>query len=252
MLWNREQLCSTAMPLLKWEGLKPLSSLHLSRSLKESLKSPPEVLKDFFGVICRMNYLAHAYLSFGIPEITVGNLISDFVKGRKKLDYPAAIRRGIDLHRAIDAFTDDHAVTRHAKSFFRDAYGLYSAPLTDIVYDHFLANDPVIFPLMEGGLSAFAQGVYRQVESFSEVFPERFARLFHYMRTQDWLSHYGERQAIRNSFEGLARRAVYMGDSRRAGELFETHYIDLEACYRKFFPDLEEFTRRTFREGQMH
>lgn len=199
-----------------------------------------------------MNYLAHAYLSFGVPEITVGNLVSDFVKGRKKLDYPEAIRRGIDLHRAIDSFTDGHAVTRRAKSFFRDAYGLYSGPLTDIVYDHFLANDPDIFPLMEGGLAAFAQKVYRQVGSFGGVLPERFGRMFEYMRAQDWLSHYGERQAIRRSFGGLARRASYMGDPERAGDLFENHYIDLEACYRDFFPDLEEFARRTFREGQMH
>lgn len=199
-----------------------------------------------------MNYLAHAYLSFGIPEITVGNLISDFVKGRKKLDYPVAIRRGIDLHRAIDTFTDAHEATRRAKSFFRDPYGLYSGPLTDIVYDHFLANDPGIFPLMDGGLKSFAQMVYRQVESFRGFLPERFARMFHYMQTQDWLSHYGERQAIRNSFGGLARRAAYMPDPRQAGELFENHYIELEACYRDFFPGLEEFARRIFREGQMH
>lgn len=30
-----------------------------------------------------MNYLAHAYLSFDEPEILVGNMISDFVKGKK-------------------------------------------------------------------------------------------------------------------------------------------------------------------------
>ena len=33
-----------------------------------------------------MNYLAHAYLSFNDPEILVGNMISDFVKGKKKAD----------------------------------------------------------------------------------------------------------------------------------------------------------------------
>ena len=31
-----------------------------------------------------VNYLAHAYLSFGIPDIVVGNLISDFIKGKKR------------------------------------------------------------------------------------------------------------------------------------------------------------------------
>ena len=32
-----------------------------------------------------MNYLAHAYLSFGDPDILAGNMISDFVKGKKKV-----------------------------------------------------------------------------------------------------------------------------------------------------------------------
>ena len=195
-----------------------------------------------------MNYLAHAYLSFGIPEITVGNLISDFVKGKQKLEYPAAIQRGIALHRAIDTFTDTHDATRRAKIFFKEDYGLYAGPLTDIVYDHFLANDPVIFPLMDS-LKAFAQSIYRQVESWRAILPERFAHVFHYMQTQDWLSNYGQRQAIRNSFAGLARRATYMGDAHRAGQLFEMHYIDLEACYRDFFPDVQEFARRTLEEG---
>lgn len=40
-----------------------------------------------------MNYLAHAYLSFNDPEILVGNLISDFVKGKKKFDYPPLFSR---------------------------------------------------------------------------------------------------------------------------------------------------------------
>jgi acyl carrier protein phosphodiesterase len=191
-----------------------------------------------------MNYLAHAYLSFGIPEITLGNLISDFVKGKKKYDYPDAIQRGIMLHRAIDTFTDTHNATRQAKSFFKSAYGLYAGPLTDIVYDHFLANDPQIFPLMDGGLKDFAQRVYLQVDAMAPLLPERFARVFYYMRTQDWLSHYGERRAIWNSFTGLARRASYMPDPGEAGRLFEAHYIDLEACYKDFFPSLEEFARR--------
>jgi acyl carrier protein phosphodiesterase len=65
-----------------------------------------------------MNYLAHAYLSFGIAEITVGNMISDEVKGRRILDYPLEIQHGIRLHRIIDAFTDAHPATREAKEVF--------------------------------------------------------------------------------------------------------------------------------------
>ena len=65
-----------------------------------------------------MNYLAHSYLSFNQPEILVGNMISDFVKGKKKFTYPSDIQNGIVLHRAIDEFTDAHPATKKQKSFF--------------------------------------------------------------------------------------------------------------------------------------
>jgi acyl carrier protein phosphodiesterase len=194
-----------------------------------------------------VNYLAHAYLSFGIPDIVVGNLISDFVKGKKQLEYPDTIRKGITLHRAIDTFTDTHPVTRHAKSYFRAVYGLYSGPITDVAYDHFLANDPVAFP-DKAPLAAFAQQTYRQLETRESLFPERFARMFPYMRDQDWLSHYRYKEGIFNSFAGLARRASYMPPPQQACELFEAHFADLEACYREFFPSLRDFAVRTMED----
>ncbi len=214
-----------------------------------------------------MNYLAHAYLSFGIPEIAVGNLISDFIKGKKKMDYPIPIQKGIALHRAIDTFTDTHEQTRRAKSYFRQRYRLYSGPLVDIVYDHFLANDPLIFPptpetsrkpgeggASEGGaagsLESFAQQTYTQVAGWAALFPEPFARIFPYMRSQNWLYNYRFRQGIYNSFAGLSRRAAYMGESEVAGRLFDEFYTELEFCYRDFFPALKDFAFSTLQQLQ--
>ncbi|HWK02313.1 MAG TPA: ACP phosphodiesterase [Puia sp.] len=201
-----------------------------------------------------MNYLAHAYLSFSIPEIAVGNLISDFVKGKKKLDYPETIQKGISLHRAIDAFTDAHEITRQAKVFFRADYGLYAGALTDVVYDHFLANDPHEFAggansLGGGsGLSTFAEKTYEQLAPFLPLFPEQFARMFPYMRSQNWLYNYRYKEGIFSSFTGLSRRAAYMGDPGKACELFETHYKELEACYALFFPALKDFAFATLEQ----
>jgi acyl carrier protein phosphodiesterase len=225
-----------------------------------------------------MNYLAHAYLSFEITDITVGNMISDFVKGKQKFDYPIAIQQGITLHRAIDSFTDSHAVTREAKSFFRESYRLYAGPLVDVAYDHFLANDPLRFPEtgekapaagprapiagagVAGivnreetggtGLKAFAQKTYEQLSTRQAVLPERFGRLFHYMKAQDWLFNYRYKEGIFNSFAGLARRATYMGSAEQAGLLFEQHYGELEACYTDFFPALQDFALRTLEQLQ--
>ncbi|HET6253846.1 MAG TPA: ACP phosphodiesterase [Puia sp.] len=194
-----------------------------------------------------MNYLAHAYLSFDIPDILVGNLISDFVKGKRKFDYPVAIQTGIALHRAIDAFTDAHPATRRAKFYFRPDYGLYSGPLTDVAYDHFLANDPLIFP-SSAALSAFAARAYTQLSTRAGVFPDRFSRLFPFMRDYDWFSGYRTKEGILASFNGLARRAAYMPPPDNAGRVFEVHYQDIMECYTSFFPELKAFAFHTLRE----
>jgi acyl carrier protein phosphodiesterase len=193
-----------------------------------------------------MNYLAHARLSFDDAEILAGNLISDFVKGKKKFDYPPAIRDGISLHRSIDAFTDSHDSTAEAKSFFRPAYRLYSGALADVVYDHFLANDPTEFP--DDSLAAFADNTYRQLGENQEFFPEKFRSMFPYMRTQNWLLNYRTKEGIFSSFAGLSRRAIAMPGPEAAYEVFETHYHDLEACYTHFFPSLKAFAYNTLLE----
>jgi hypothetical protein len=66
-----------------------------------------------------LNYLAHAYLSFNDSNLLLGNMISDYVKGKKKFDYPIKIQQGIHLHRLIDEFTDFHPITKEAKQFFK-------------------------------------------------------------------------------------------------------------------------------------
>jgi acyl carrier protein phosphodiesterase len=70
-----------------------------------------------------MNYLAHAWLSFNQPEILVGNMISDFVKGKKRFSFSERIQQGIMLHRSIDEFTDAHDATKKAKQFLKPVVG---------------------------------------------------------------------------------------------------------------------------------
>ncbi len=187
-----------------------------------------------------MNYLAHAYLSFGDPGIVVGNLISDFVKGKKKSQYDSRIQKGIHLHRLIDSFTDSHPATSAAKVFFRPTYRLYAGPFVDIVYDHFLARDQNEFA-ETASLASFAQQTYRQLNLHQAILPDKFKGLFYYMQRQDWLSHYRYREMIDTSFAGLVRRAKYMDDHHPAFQTFEQHYEALQSCYRMFFPDVKRY-----------
>lgn len=186
-----------------------------------------------------MNYLAHAYLSFGDPDILAGNMISDFVKGKKKYDYSIRIQMGITLHRKIDEYTDSHPATRQAKEFLKKTAGPYSGAFVDIVYDHFLANDPYEFE--EGALADFAHNTYLRLDPFQSEFPEKFQRFFYYMRTQNWLLNYASTGGIHNSFRGLCHRAKYIEDAEPVFEAFLTHYEELKMAYEFFFPHVKAF-----------
>lgn len=193
-----------------------------------------------------MNYLAHAKLSFGNRDVVAGNMFSDFVKGRAKFTYPIGIQRGIELHRFIDEFTDNHAATKEAKEFFRPAYRLYSGAFVDVVYDHFLANSLEEFKV-DGGLYDFTLQTYRALADNQIYFPELFSIMFTYMKTENWLYNYRMVTGIQKSFQGLVRRARYMDDANTAYEIFLEHYTQLQVCFDNFYPDVKEFSETTLR-----
>ena len=198
-----------------------------------------------------MNYLAHAYLSFKQPDILVGNMISDYIKGKKQFDYPLSIQKGIRLHRDIDQFTDTHSATQQLKSFFRPQYRLYSGAFADVVYDHFLANDKMEFN-SEGELKQFSDTTYQILETKTDFFPEPFQKMFPYMKEYDWLCNYRYKWAIEKSFNGLVRRAAYLTESEIAFEIFNEHYGAMQICYTEFFPSLKNYTAHQLSELLHH
>ena len=188
--------------------------------------------------------MAHAYLSFNDPEILVGNLISDFVKGKKKFDFPQGIQNGIALHRSIDTFTDAHDATKKAKEFFRPHYRLYAGAFVDVVYDHFLATDENEFDGQS--LLNFSKQVYSKIDNYVSWLPERFALMFPFMKEHNWLYNYRTRWGTGKSMGGVVRRAAYLTESETAFRLFEEHYQPLQLCYRHFWGELKPFARRQF------
>jgi acyl carrier protein phosphodiesterase len=190
-----------------------------------------------------VNYLAHAYLSFGDPQVLTGNMISDFVKGRKKYDYPPRILAGIDLHRAIDEFTDDHPINKVVANIFRPAYGLYARAFIDVVYDHFLA---VELSSLEEGFERYTIDVYSKLDTHQHLFPVAFNNIFPYMKQHNWLFNYQFTWGIERSLAGLVHRAAYISDSKTAFDLFTSKYDEFSMAYQAFFPLLKRFALEKF------
>ncbi len=189
-----------------------------------------------------MNLLAHAHLSFNNPDILLGNMISDYVKGKKQYDYPAEIQKGIKLHRAIDAFTDEHSATKEIKKFFAPVYRLYAGAFADIVYDYFLANDRNNFS-SEKELFDFTQKTYALLEQNKKWMDPVFAGMFPYLKSQNWLYNYREDWGIEKSLGGLQRRAKYIESTKEAFEIFLANKPAIQILYDTFYPDVKNFAK---------
>lgn len=197
-----------------------------------------------------MNYLAHAYLSFSQEEILVGNFIADFVKGKMMLNYPQAITDGIRLHREIDRFTDSHPLVRAGQSYLRPQFGHYSTVITDIFFDYFLGKNWDKFS--DQPLKDFIEETFQILEKHSEFFPERFSKMFYWMRKDNWLLHYATLEGIQKSLIGLSKRTRFDSKMELAHLTLIEREAEFELIFFAFFKDLETFTQSKLTEIQAY
>lgn len=191
-----------------------------------------------------MNYLGHSFLSFGNSDLLFGNMIGDFVKGTIKLEtYPPTVQKGIRLHRKIDEFSDKHIAHIMAKNFFKPEYKLYAGAFIDVAFDYFLANDPRFFA-SEAELFNFTQSTYLSLAQHQKDFPEKFAHLFPYMESQNWLYNYRTVKGIEKAFQGLVHKAAHLNDAHPAYRIFISHFYELNQRYYEFIDDVVTFAKK--------
>jgi acyl carrier protein phosphodiesterase len=187
-----------------------------------------------------MNFLAHLYLSGNDPKLMVGNFIGDFVKGRNLRDrFELRIAQGIELHREIDFFTDQHPVVAQSKNRLRPKYRHYSGVIVDVYYDHFLARQWDRFHSQL--LPDFADDCYGILQAHSAISPEQVNMMLPYMIKGNWLVNYGQLEGIHRALTGMSRRTPYESKMDEAVFDLKTHYADFEKEFLEFFPALEKF-----------
>jgi acyl carrier protein phosphodiesterase len=189
-----------------------------------------------------MNFLAHFFLSLDDEEWLIGNFMGDFVSNKLLAELPPKVRQGVYLHRAIDTFTDAHALTRHSSSLLHSEFGKYSPVLIDIFYDHFLAIHferyaPVSLP-------TFSQETYQTLAKHVALLPPRLQTIVAQMNAQDWLTHYATPFGIQKSLESLNRRARYANHLDTAHDALLLHFEALESNFLAFFPEIQTFIEK--------
>lgn len=186
-----------------------------------------------------MNFLAHVFLSGTNEQLILGNLIADSVKGKMIDSFDEGVKKGIQLHRLIDQYTDNHFVVKRSKARLETTYKKYAGVIADIYYDHFLAaNFPLYSPI---SLSQTAHTAYNILIRNFEILPPQSKRILPYMATQNWLEGYANLQDLQRVFNGMSRRASFVSGMENAILDLKKDYQDYEKDFFDFFPDLIKY-----------
>ena len=151
-----------------------------------------------------MNFLAHIYLSGDNELVTIGNFIADGIRGKKYKLYADEIQIGIQLHRAIDSFTDAHPIFRRSTKRLHKNYGHYSGVIVDIFYDHFLAKNWKKYSDIP--LADYVDVFYESLKKHIDILPERYKHMTPIMIEGNWLLSYASIQGIQSVLNGMNRR----------------------------------------------
>jgi acyl carrier protein phosphodiesterase len=190
-----------------------------------------------------MNFLAHLYLSADDPEIRLGNFIGDFVRGRDFSNrFSPAIVKGIELHRAIDEFTDKHPVVKQSKERLRPKYRHYAPVIIDIFYDHFLAANWQDYHHQL--LPDFAEECYAYFDKNIAVLPEQVKWMLPHMVRGNWLVDYAKVEGIQQALNGMTRRSKFDSKMNESTVELTAHYEDFKKEFQTFFPLLKDHASR--------
>jgi acyl carrier protein phosphodiesterase len=159
-----------------------------------------------------MNFTAHLHLSPNIAEVRVFNFSGDGFKGNAWRGAASPPQRlGIDLHRFIDDYTDQHPLTKAAKKHIRPFTGKYSAVALDLLGDYFLQRNWEGFRQLQASsaqqsLTAFIASAESDIAKHKSLLKGRAAAMAPYLLEHHWLLSYREIDGLLSAARGIAQR----------------------------------------------
>lgn len=176
-----------------------------------------------------MNYLVHLYLSGSDPELRLGGLMGDFVKGPLATELPDGIARGLRLHRRIDTLAHSSADTRRSRQRLDPGFSHGRGIIVDIFYDHFLASSWQDYSSIS--LERYAEDVYRLLEEHHGQLSPSLQQVARRMISHNWLVSYRQQEVVGKALQRIAERlsrplplAEGLEDLRRHEALFRQDF----------------------------
>ncbi len=196
-----------------------------------------------------MNFLAHFALSNESQNLCTGSFLGDFVKGKLSGQYNREVEIGIRFHRAVDAYTDHHLLTKLSRARFGNRFTRIGGIMTDIAYDHFLALSWDNF--YDEPLSLFSNRVLKDVLAFKSL-PGEAEKLAKIMLKKNSLRNYKDEKFLREASLSLHKRLNERTPMIEAPEKIIKMKKELNGDFRLFYPQLMKFASEWLKKNFRH
>lgn len=191
-----------------------------------------------------MNYLGHIYFSNNDPQLAVANLFGDFTKGKKYLEYPEHIQKGVLLHRKIDDFIDHHYDVIQLIHQIRGSLPKVAPIAVDIYFDHLLAKNWDLYHPVK--LPDFLANLYSNIDLSSEPYPADFKHFIGLLIERNWMSHYPTEEGLYRMCQGVSNKLSFENALKNGHTVFYDFQNEITSCFHEYMRDANEYLMRTF------
>ncbi len=183
-----------------------------------------------------MNHLAHFHLAWPEKALLAGAIEGDYRKGPLGSERQDAVTRGVQLHRLIDAYTDQHPDLAALRREFSPGLRRYAGILLDLCFDHYLSLHWRAFADVE--LQEFNEQVLTVQEKEQQLLGASSRRAVQRFRQYRVLTRYGDWDMVTASAARVGERL------RRANPLHDVEdelaglRPSIERAFLDFYPQL--------------
>jgi len=186
-----------------------------------------------------LNWLAHTLLSKTHIDYQLGNVLADPLRGRGWKGASKPLIQGMQMHRFIDKFTDQHPILVTSKARLGD-HGHLKGVVLDLLFDHFLSNSWSVYSQLD--FDAYLQQFHQASVLTADDFPEKPKRIVKRMAETALLGQYlkfsGFVAALQRIDQRLSERAFNKESASQYLPVVEQQYEFLVRDFHEFFPQL--------------